>query len=201
MLGAVWWQLSRSTGIVAWLFATAAVIFGVLISGRGLGADMKANWLTDLHRWLGALTLWFLMLHLVALWADSYVEFTPTELVVPFASDWKRLAVAWGVIAMWLLVAVELSSLVKSKISRSAWKSIHLMSYVSFFAATFHGLTAGTESKQAWFVIATLAGVVAVSITTVVRVLAERKRRVVIRQSASTPGAHTSRAPDISSPS
>ena len=179
MFGAITWQLARASGVVCWMFATIAVLWGVIMSGRGLGVKYSPRWFDEVHRWVGALTVWFLALHLGALVTDSYVDFDLSDLLIPFASNWKSSAVAWGVISMWVLLAVEISSLLRSRIPRKAWKTIHLSSYVAFFAATIHGLTAGTDATKPWMFWLTCGGVVAVGVATVVRILAERRRRVI----------------------
>jgi len=84
-----------------------------LIQRRGLPA-----WLTDLHKYLGALTVVFIAVHLLALVADNFLHFSWAELFIPFSSTWKRGPVAWGIGAFWGLVIVEGSSLIKRQLSR-----------------------------------------------------------------------------------
>ncbi len=91
-----WWFLTRASGIVAWLMLTASVIWGIVLSTKAFPETRRPAWLLDLHRWLGGLTVSFVVIHLVALVADSYVQFDLVDLAVPFASAWKPLAVALG---------------------------------------------------------------------------------------------------------
>ena len=44
-------------------------------------------------------------LHLLGLYLDGYIEFGFTELLVPFASDYRPLAVAIGVLSFYVMVA------------------------------------------------------------------------------------------------
>jgi predicted ferric reductase len=76
---------------------------------------------------------------------DSYVHFGLVEVLVPFASAWHPVAVAWGVIALYLLVAVELTSLARKKISKRAWRLTHYLSFPLFLLTTMHALSAGTD--------------------------------------------------------
>jgi len=142
----LWWHLSRATGIVAWGLATAAVLWGLALSTRALGSRPRAPWLLDLHRFLGGAAVVFVALHLVGLWADSYVSFGPRELFVPMASAWKPGAVALGVIAFYLLLAVEVTSLVMARLPRRIWHLVHLTSYLVFVAGSIHLLWAGTDA-------------------------------------------------------
>ena len=88
----------------------------------------------------------FTGLHLVALVLDTYVDFGLTELLVPMASSYRPGPVAWGVAALYLLIAVELTSLLRRRISKRAWRMTHMLSFPLFAFSTVHGLTAGTDA-------------------------------------------------------
>ena len=179
-----WWYLSRSSGIIAWALLTASMIWGLLFTTRILKGHPAPKWLLDLHRHLGGLALAFTALHLIALWADSYVEFSVTDLLVPFASDWKPGPVALGVIALYLLAAIEGTSLAMKRLPRKTWRNIHLISYPLFWIATLHGITAGTDATHpAYWAANTLAAAIVVFLT-VYRLLAERTARRVIPKPA-----------------
>lgn len=171
------WYLARSTGLVALALATASVAWGLLFSTRLLQGRPSPKWLLDLHRFLGGLTVLFTALHLGALVADSYVEFGPAELLVPMASAWRPEAVAWGVVAMYLLVAVEATSLVMNRLPRPLWRRIHQASYAVFWLAVVHGARAGTDAGTPAVRIATTAAVLLVVFLTGYRVLAVRRSR------------------------
>lgn len=158
-----WWYLSRSTGIVAWALLALSVLWGLALSTRALGRKPTAPWLLDVHRFLSGLAIAFTVVHLVGLMLDPYVSFTIPQLLVPFASDWKPGAVAWGVVALYLLLLVEITSLLRRRIPNELWHRIHLLSYVLYAAATIHLLTAGTDrtnSALRWIVIASVGAVV-----------------------------------------
>jgi len=143
-----WWYLTRASGVVAWLMLTASVIWGVVLSTKAFPEQRRPAWLLDLHRWLGGLTMSFLAIHLASLVADSYVHFDVVDLMVPFSSSWKPGAVAFGVIAMWLLAAVEATSLAMRKLPRRVWRQIHLMSYVAFWLTSIHAALAGSDRSE-----------------------------------------------------
>jgi predicted ferric reductase len=171
----LWWYIARSTGIVAWVLIAAAVIWGLLLSTRLLDGHPAPKWLLDLHRFLGALAVAFTGLHLLGLFADSYTSFGPADLLVPFASAWKPLPVALGVVAMYLLVAVEVSSLAMRRIPRRWWRGIHMTSFGSFWLATVHGIAAGTDHANPLLFAAYVAVAGLVVFLTLFRVLADRR--------------------------
>jgi len=61
------------------------------------------------------------------------------------ASGWNTAAVAWGVVAMYLLAAVELTSLARRRLPKRLWRLTHGLAFPTFALSTVHVLTAGTE--------------------------------------------------------
>lgn len=148
-----WWYVARSGGIVALVLSGASVVWGLLLGTKYLGRAAKPKWLLDLHRFLGALTVVFTAIHMVALVLDEFVTFTLADLLIPFASEWQPANVAWGVVSFWLLIAVQGSSMVMHRIPRSWWKGIHFSSYAMFVTGLVHGLLAGTDADSPVFLL------------------------------------------------
>ena len=172
-MAAGWWYANRAAGLVAWALLSASMIVGLLLSSKALGRKVRPNWLTDLHRGLSGLAVAFVGVHVVAAVADSYVHFGPSEILVPFASSWRPVAIAWGVVSTYLLVAVEGSSLLRKHLPKAAWRKIHFLSFPLFVSATVHGVTAGSElGTTAGIAIAVLASA-AITALTVIRVTDE----------------------------
>jgi len=106
----LWWYTARSSGITSWALVTASVLWGLALSTKVMKGRPRPNWLLDLHRFLGAAAVVFTVIHVGSIVADSYVHFGPTEILVPLASSWHPVAVAWGITSMYLLVTVEVTS-------------------------------------------------------------------------------------------
>jgi sulfoxide reductase heme-binding subunit YedZ len=178
----LWWYLARASGFTAWMLSIAAILLGLALATRAQGSNPRPAWLLDLHRYVGGLTVVFLGLHLAALVADSYVHFGIADLLVPFASSWRTGAVAWGVVGFWLLVAVELTSLMMRRLPRRTWRAIHLTSYLAAVLATVHAFTAGTDADNPLVAGAALGSLAAITFFLVFRlVLPRRKLRAASR--------------------
>ena len=175
----VWWYLSRSTGLVAGVLIVAAFIWGMLLSTQLVKSVKKPAWLLDLHRWLATLAVVFVVLHVVGLLADSYVEFSITDILVPFASDWKPAAVAWGVVGLYLLVIVQLSSwqTIRSRLSRRVWHGIHLVSFPLVWVVIMHAGAAGTDVNNRYYTLGVLSLVILSVFVVLYRILAGTGRR------------------------
>jgi hypothetical protein len=170
-----WWHLARTSGLVAWALVTASMIWGLLLSTRVLGRRPTRPWLLELHRYLSALAIGVIAVHLVALLADSYVQFRVVDLVVPMASPWRPGAVAWGIVALYLLLLVEITSLVGDLLPRRVWWSIHLTSFVAFALGTVHGLQAGTDASNVLARIVMVVGIAEVAFVLGIRMVYRRR--------------------------
>ena len=92
-----------------------------------------------------ASALVFTGVHVVAIVADSYVHFGLTEVLVPFTGTWHPVAVAWGIIGFYFLAAVEVTSLLRRRLSKRVWRATHFLSFPLFALTTVHALSAGTD--------------------------------------------------------
>ncbi len=173
----VWWYVARASGIIAWVLVSASVVFGLWVSLRLTRTRPRPAWVLDIHRFLGGLSVVFVGVHLLGLVADSYIDFGLREILVPFASGWKPLAVAWGVVGLYLLLAIEITSLLMRRLPRRAWHAVHLSSFGLFVVATVHMLTAGTDSGSSVLQWCALGITVPVVFLTAARVLGGREQR------------------------
>lgn len=144
----IWWYLARASGLVAWLMLTASVLWGIVLSTKAFPKHRRPAWLLDLHRWLGALAVALIVLHVGSILADTYTNFALADVLVPFRSTWRPTAVAFGIVAAWLLVAIELSSQVMRSLPRRVWHGIHLASYAVFVLGSIHGVLSGSDRSQ-----------------------------------------------------
>jgi DMSO/TMAO reductase YedYZ heme-binding membrane subunit len=144
----LWWYVARAGGLVAWGLVVASCTWGLLHALRTFGRRPSPAWMLSTHRYLSMLAIVFVGVHVVALLADSYVQFSLGDVLVPLASSWHPVAVGWGVVAMYLLVAVEVTSLVRARLSPKVWRGVHMLSYVLLGLVTIHLLTAGTDAAD-----------------------------------------------------
>jgi predicted ferric reductase len=186
------WYVARAAGLVGWALLAAATLWGLALSSKVFGKRPRPNWLLDMHRWLGGVALIFTGVHVVALLADQYVHFGLASVLVPFASKWHPVAVAWGVVAFYLLLAVELTSLARARLSKKVWRRVHFASFALFIVSTIHGLTAGTDTKTemarvvAGVVASVFIGLTAARIVESVQAGAPTPRQAPVRQRLTT---------------
>jgi predicted ferric reductase len=140
-------------------------------------ASPRAAWWFDLHRFLGGAAVIFTVVHVLSILLDTYVHFGLVTVLVPLTGSWHPVAVAWGLAAMYLLIAVEVTSLLRSRIPKRLWRGVHFATFGLYALATVHALTAGTDAWAARFTIAVLASLLAVGSLTLLRVWQAFDRR------------------------
>lgn len=158
MSSIVVWYVARAAGLVSWALLTAAVTWGLALSTRSLRQWRKPAWVLDLHRFVGGLTVIFVGVHVVALLLDTYVHFGLVEVLVPLTSSWHPVATAWGVVGLYLLAAVELTSLLRRRLSVKVWRRVHFATLPLFVFATVHGFSAGTDRTNMAVIAAAVVG-------------------------------------------
>jgi predicted ferric reductase len=170
----LWWHVSRATGVVAWGLLAISVLWGLFVSARLVKKKGVPAWSTEVHRFAAALAMVFTLGHLGSLIADSYIHFTLKDLVVPFASEYKTGPIAWGVVALWLLAAVQITSLLRNRIPRKLWRRTHALAFPLFAAAAFHTTLAGTDAKNPAMVVTNLGIIVLSTWFVMYRILTAR---------------------------
>ena len=147
------WLGIRATGIVAWGLLTAVVVWGIALRTRVLGHRAAPAKLLTMHRWLGALAVGFLAVHLVLLLVDPVVHFTVPQLLIPGIAPWNAFAVALGTIAFWLIIPVTFIGRLRQRMGKmgNTWfKRSHLIAYAAWPFATLHYVLAGTDALAQW---------------------------------------------------
>lgn len=197
MTNELWWYVARSCGTVAWVLLTTACLWGLAVAGRLRRRPMTPAWLLDLHRHLGGLAVVFVALHVAGLMGDKYIHFGLAEVFVPLASSWRPGAVAWGVAGLYLLIAVEVTSLVRRSLPRRVWRATHMLSFPLFAASTVHLLQSGTDTRQPIVRVAVF-GVIGLVVTcTGLRTSARHRKRATVAPTARTvayPAGHEVRS-------
>ena len=153
-----WWYVTRASGFVAWALLAIAVLWGLFITNKTLTKTAAPAWVLDLHRHLGGLAVVFVAIHVGALPLDTFTSWGWRDLFVPMASAWHPGAVAWGIVAMYLLVAIEVTSLLGRRFPRQWWRRVHMLSFPLYIIASIHLFAAGTDSGNVvarWLVVTT----------------------------------------------
>lgn len=147
----VYWYLSRSSAIVAYVLLWLSMAFGLLLTGKMARVWPGMATAANLHQHVSVLGLAFALSHAFLLLGDRYIHFNLIQLVFPFTSvDYMPLWVGIGQIGFYLWAVVALSYYVRRKIGRRSWRVLHFASFAAFLTALAHGIASGTDSSAVW---------------------------------------------------
>lgn len=144
------WYTTRATGFVALILFTLVVSLGTFVANRIGGTYVGRFELNELHRSITMVAIVFLVVHIVSTLVDSYVPTGWFSAFVPFTSNYKPLDVALGALALDLILAVWVSSLLKARIANQSWRFIHWFSWLALASAITHSFLTGTDSRSTW---------------------------------------------------
>jgi len=143
------WFAARGAGIVSLLILTASAAFGLITVTRFQAAGWPRFFNYEMHRRISLLSTAFLATHIGAAILDPYLKLGLTALL-PLGSSWKPVPMALGVIALYLVVALIATSLLRRHLGQRAWKMVHWTSYLMWPLALAHTVTAGTDALTPW---------------------------------------------------
>lgn len=189
MSSPVLWYATRATGLVALILLSATTMAGLLTATRFTTTRWPGFAEQDLHRRLSLLAVVFLVGHVLTSVMDTYVHIGWEAVVVPFASDYKRLWVGVGTISLDLMMAVFVTSLLRHHIPARTWRLVHWLAYASWPVAVAHSIAIGTDMNTTW--------VLAVTITCIVGVVGALLCRLPFAVSAAHPAGPAPNAASV----
>ena len=178
------WYLMRATGIVSLLLLTIVVALGVATSTRMRPRGTPLYVTTAVHRNASLLAVVFLGIHVVSAVIDPEASVQLTAVLVPFTSHWAPFWVGLGALALDLVAALVVTSLVRHRLPYGLWRRIHWAAYAAWPLALVHGLGAGSDRATEWMRVVDALCVAAVGAALAWRVLALEEPEAATRAPA-----------------
>ena len=187
MSSTVLWYATRATGLMALVLLTGTTVLGVLTANRFTARAWPGFAQQDLHRRVSLIAMVFLAGHVVTSVLDTYVNIGWLAVVVPFASAYSRFWVGLGTVALDLMIAVFVSSLLRARLRPGTWRGIHWLAYASWPIALAHTFGLGTDAGEQWVIAVAALCVVAVGLSLAWRIYAATRRTTAPSPSPSQP--------------
>jgi methionine sulfoxide reductase heme-binding subunit len=144
------WIVLRAAGIGAYLMLFLSVAWGLVATTSLVTKRVAKPTSTLFHQFVATVGLVLLGVHLGGLLIDAFMPFGVPDLLVPMSSDFRPVATGFGVVAMYLMVAVMVSSWLKKRIGIAWWRRLHLLAIPTFTLSMIHGIFAGTDTSRPW---------------------------------------------------
>ena len=153
------WYIIRAAG-----FVSAGLVILLMLSGIGQITGMTYRFIEPVKAWMlhkaMALALCVsLFIHVLFILLDKFVPFTIPQVLLPFLSHNNNgttflgfalggLAVSFGILAMYGIVIIVLTSLGWIDSHKTTWRWLHYLGYVVMPLVLLHGLYEGTDLKH-----------------------------------------------------
>lgn len=170
MSGPLLWFANRGSGVVVLALLTLTVVLGVLSTSRATSQRWPRFLTQGLHRNVALLSVAFLVAHAVTAVVDSYVDIRWYDALLPVGAVYEPLWLGMGTLALDLLLAVTVTSLVRRRMGSGPWRGVHLTAYAAWGLGLLHGLMIGTDAETGWMTVTTVVCASAVAAALLVRV-------------------------------
>jgi predicted ferric reductase len=140
------WYLTRAAGLIAYLLLWLSTVWGLVVASKIFDPILHRAFTFDIHEFLSLFAIGFTLLHIVVLLGDQYLPFSLAQVLIPFAAPYRPVWVGLGVIGFYLTLLVTVTFYLRTRIGQKTFRSIHLISFLSYAAVTGHALYAGTDS-------------------------------------------------------
>jgi sulfoxide reductase heme-binding subunit YedZ len=144
------WIVVRAAGVAAYLMLFASVSWGLIGTTSAFGRRVAKATAVAVHQFLSTVALVFLAVHLGGLLLDRFVPFHPLDVLVPLRASYRPVAVAFGIVAMYAMLVVLVSSWLRKSVGTTWWRRLHLLAAPAFILSMVHGIFAGTDSARPW---------------------------------------------------
>jgi len=137
-------MLLERGGFTAFGLLTVSVAIGLALTLRLQSASWPRIINSELHNFITLLALIFTGVHGLAAWIDPFTNFGWNEVFIPFASHYRPLWMALGIIALYLGIAIGISTWLRPHIGYKWWRRLHVLTLLLFA----HGIATGSDSSN-----------------------------------------------------
>ena len=182
------WYATRASGITALVLLTLTMVLGLVTTTRARARNWPGFAQQELHRRISMIAVVFVGIHVLTSVLDTYVDISWAAIVVPFTSTYGRFWIGVGAISLDLMIAVFVTSLLRTRMRPGTWRAVHWLAYLSWPIALAHTFGMGTDASEPWVIALGVSCVLAVGVALAWR-LRELSRQAVTRTAhASVPG-------------
>lgn len=180
------WYTTRASGIMTLILLTVTMVLGLVTVNRAKGRNWPGFVQQELHRRISIMAMVFLAIHVVTSVLDTYVHIGWVAIVVPFTSPYARFWVGVGAVALDLMAAVFISSLLRTRLSFGTWRGIHWLAYACWPIALAHTFGLGTDAGEHWTIAIGAGCVLAVAVGLIWRLRVKAAQGVAPSTAASS---------------
>ncbi|MEO8970786.1 MAG: hypothetical protein ABI406_04200 [Ktedonobacteraceae bacterium] len=146
----VTWDVARAGGFTAYLLMMFSTAVGLALTMHWQSSKWPRLINSELHNFLALLGTVFIGIHVLAVWIDPFTRFGWAEVFLPFVSHYRPLWMAFGIVALYLGIAVGISTWIRPLIGYKWWRGLHILTLLAFILVTIHGVATGSDTRTWW---------------------------------------------------
>jgi methionine sulfoxide reductase heme-binding subunit len=171
------WYASRATGVVCLVLLTVVVLLGILVNRQGRLPGLPRFAVTGLHRSISLLAVVFLAVHVITAVADKFVTIQLIAAVVPFTSSYLPFQMGLGAVALDLIAALIITSLLRAHLGRRLWRGVHWLAYAAYPVTVAHSVASAKDLRSGVLLALTVGCVLSVCAAAGYRLATSGSRR------------------------
>jgi predicted ferric reductase len=144
------WYLTRATGAAALVLLTLSLTLGIADVQRFASPRLPRFVIDGWHRTTSLLVCVLLAVHIGTSVIDGYAPIRLVDALVPFAGAYRPVWLGLGALALDLMIALIVTSLLRARLGARAWRAVHWLAYACWPVALVHGLGTGSDVRPGW---------------------------------------------------
>jgi predicted ferric reductase len=146
----VTWDVARAGGFTAFGLLTLSVAIGLALTLHIQSPRWPRIINSELHNFITLLALAFTGVHVLAVWVDPFTHFGWNEVLIPLASHYRPVWMALGIVALYIGIAIGLSTWLRPYIGYKWWRRLHVLTLVLSALVVIHGIAMGSDTRTGW---------------------------------------------------
>lgn len=147
---AVTWETARASGIVAYILFTLSVAVGLALTQHWQSSQWPRLINAEMHNFFALVGTVFVGIHILAIAIDPYTHFGLAEILLPFVSTYRPIWMGLGITALYLGLAILLTTWLRPVIGYAWWRRLHVFTFVGYALVTVHGIGTGADTSTLW---------------------------------------------------
>jgi sulfoxide reductase heme-binding subunit YedZ len=137
--------VAATVGFLSFFLLWLAVVWGLILRNGWVMTRMRHSTVFAIHHTVALLGLTLGVVHAVAQLAVPEGPVRLVDQVVPFLNPSDPVGIGVGVVALELMIAAALSTLIQRRLGQTRWRALHALTYAAFMLLVAHVLISGSD--------------------------------------------------------
>ena len=140
-------NIVRGSGMAAYIMLFSVVAGGMMLSVKWI-PDRRRNEFLSCHRLLSLAAIVMVLIHGVAFFIGKYDYLSLTDVLLPFGAKHHPWEIAAGIIAVYTMVIIVISSVhsIMKSMGWQKWRIAHYLAFPCYFLSLWHSAALANPS-------------------------------------------------------